>query len=148
MRIKIIEMGETKNGAPFKKCTLDEHIKGKDRFNIFKFHSRYEEVTEGAEFVENNFEFEGKFLGLIDPFKEPNNKAPSKKAEEIRVAQDHKEESIAFFNAINSAISLTVAYKDQLKNTSEMKMFIQEWRDWFLKEWSDNKDPTNKPPFK
>lgn len=66
--------------------------------------------------------------------------AQERKAEFIEKAQDRKNESIAYFNAINSAISLAKIMPDILENVpfpTEKDVFsaIFRYRDEFLKEW-------------
>lgn len=72
-------------------------------------------------------------------------KAQETKREHIKEAQDRKEESIAFFNAVNSSIAIVAAIYD-LKGTPEatVKASLTSWRDYFLKEHQNYKD---KPPF-
>lgn len=55
-------------------------------------------------------------------------------SESVKQSQMKKESSIAYFNAINSAIALMEARK--LTDDDEvLKDFIIYWRDWFLSEW-------------
>ena len=62
--------------------------------------------------------------------------AQERKAEYIEKAQDRKNESIAYFNAINSAIALMPILKDEFGfDETGAKSFIPKWRDWFLSEW-------------
>jgi len=143
-KITNVEQSTDKNGTPMRIVTFDG---GQKVWVSSKYDSQnYESVIEGSE---HPLHKEGNFwkIGAAGATSTTSGGFQSKKAGEIRVAQDHKEESIAYFNSVNSALALTVAYKDQLKNTSEMKMFIQEWRDFFLKEYKAHKDPTNEPPF-
>lgn len=76
-------------------------------------------------------------------------KLMDKKAENIAEAQERKNDSIAYFNAINSAIALA----EQMVTTphsDQMKEFIKIWRDWFLSEWNkyNSGDVTDKrTPF-
>ncbi len=63
-------------------------------------------------------------------------KAQERKEGMIKDAQERKEESIAFFNATNSAISLL--QNDPLFKESgdeEKQRSIVFWRDWFYGEW-------------
>jgi hypothetical protein len=60
------------------------------------------------------------------------------RGEIIRVAQDRKNESIAYFNATNAAIALVSSMQAKLMSTfnrSVLKHEIDYWRDWFLQEW-------------
>jgi hypothetical protein len=56
------------------------------------------------------------------------------KAKYIAKAQDKKEESIAFFNSVNSAVNL-LSKMDFYKNREDLKEEIVFWRDWFYEEW-------------
>jgi hypothetical protein len=64
----------------------------------------------------------------------------------IKEAQDRKEESIAYFNATNSAIAIVSQLYDLRGGVPEatVKATLQSWRDWFLKEHHNYKE---KPPF-
>jgi hypothetical protein len=75
------------------------------------------------------------------------NKLMDKKAENIEKAQDRKNDSIAYFNAINSAIALVKEFK--LVDAVDIKESISYWREWFLSEWHKYEaDPTKgKSPF-
>lgn len=79
--------------------------------------------------------------------------AQERKAEMIEKAQDRKSESIAYFNATNSAISILAALfaGKEFRQTSglseALKNDISLWRDWFLSEWEKYNDPTNEAPF-
>lgn len=69
--ISQIEIKQTAKGSDYKSVRLDSPVLGKDRFNVFKFHSRYADITEGKELKPNEFQFspDGKYLELIDPDK-------------------------------------------------------------------------------
>lgn len=85
--------------------------------------------------------------------------AQERKAEMIEKAQDRKNESIAYFNAVNSAIALLSSHKALISpsnpiasvaSDNEIHLFITKWRDWFLDEWKkyEAKDVTDKTiPF-
>lgn len=71
--------------------------------------------------------------------------AQERKAEMIEKAQDRKEDSIAYFNAINSSIALLPnIYELQGAPPSTIRAYLTDWRDWFLKEHQNYKE---KPPF-
>lgn len=75
-------------------------------------------------------------------------KAQERKAEFIKEAQERKNDSIAYFNALNSAIALVT--KLEFKSEGQTKVDIVYWRDWFLSEWKryDAGDITDKQsPF-
>lgn len=71
--------------------------------------------------------------------------AQERKAEMIEKAQERKEESIAFFNATNAAISLASRHPlyASVVNESELKIKIRALRDHFIKEYCD----FDMPPF-
>ena|SRR3990167_3930997 len=71
-------------------------------------------------------------------------KMMEKKAEYIEKAQERKNDSIAFFNATNSALTLYEIMNQEIPDGTGVKEFIREWRTWFLKEWENYND---KPPF-
>lgn len=59
------------------------------------------------------------------------------KAKNIEEAQERKAESIAFFNATNSAIALVSKYQLGEMTESEIRVKIVAWRDWFLTEFNN-----------
>ena len=66
--------------------------------------------------------------------------AQAVKAEYIREAQDRKEESIAFFNATNSALTIISGdIKSGLITVDTAQEKIRYWRDWFLAEYEKYK---------
>ena len=67
MTITNIEMATTSTGKPYKKVTLDQQVLGKDRFNIFSFHTRYEDVQVGRAFTPADFEQDGQYIKMKDP---------------------------------------------------------------------------------
>jgi len=69
--------------------------------------------------------------------------AQERKEVMIEKAQERKSESIAYFNAINSAIAL-YAVMNERGDAKASQEFIVEWRDWFLSEWEKY---NQKPPF-
>ncbi len=73
------------------------------------------------------------------------NKLMEKKAEYIQEAQERKNESIAYFNAVNSAINAMGKYPYGSMGDLEKgwKVHFIELRDWFLSEWQKyESDPT------
>lgn len=62
-----VEIKTTSNGKPYKSATLDSQVLGKDRFNIFGFHTRYEDVVEGRAFAVEEFQQDGQYIKLRDP---------------------------------------------------------------------------------
>ncbi len=100
--------------------------------NGYKNITLYPEKTEGF----NGFKKGGNNIS----------KLMDKKAENIEVAQNRKNESIAFFNATNSALSLLVALPTKPSSFEETQKFLISSRDWFLSEWQkyESSDITNK----
>jgi hypothetical protein len=166
MQIKIIS-SETKTsskGNAYKKVSLND---GRDLNNVavFPSFSQYEKVTAGSvvEGVVKEKEYNGsKSYSLEDGNlgKKPSgvgnmSKLMEKKAENIREAQERKEDSIAFFNATNSAVSIVlglIEIKSKQKGSlgedvSEypdpaiIRKSIVDYRNWFLREYDDFKNP-------
>lgn len=70
--------------------------------------------------------------------------------ESIKEAQERKNESIAFFNATNSAIEIVSKFNVNDLTEDEIKGHIVKWREFFLSEWEkyESKDYTDKhKPF-
>lgn len=66
------------------------------------------------------------------------NKMMETKAKNIEEAQKRKSESIAYFNSVNSAISLLAQAKTMMSSgldEDSAKKFIIQWRDWFISEY-------------
>lgn len=64
--------------------------------------------------------------------------AQERKAQMIEAAQDRKNESIAFFNATNSAIQLVSLYQAKAEyplTDAGIEGAIIRWRTFFLNEW-------------
>ena len=63
--------------------------------------------------------------------------AQERKAQYIEKAQERKNESVSYFNSLNSAIALLGKVHDSPVDTDDtsIKHFITRWRDWFLTEW-------------
>lgn len=147
-KIQNSEIIETKTGKVYKRALLENGTE----ISVWPDYSQYEKVEAGAE-VEGQIFTKGKYQNLVDANKTiPTYQKQTKvqqitqlqqnKAELIKQSQEKRDESIAYFNAINSAISLLEA-RESLKTMSEMEIqaAIRLWRDWFIKEFKD------KPPF-
>ena len=145
MKIKDIIINQTKTGKDYKQVILEDERK----LNVFQFHSLYESLVLGeelpAQLIKN-----GKYWELEDIKAEKKNnfksnqlaQAQTRKAEFIQQAQERRDESIAFFNSVNAAISLLEARGSLNKMTDlEIQTAIRLWRNWFLEEFK------NKPPF-
>ncbi len=78
-------------------------------------------------------------------FRRPAGPTREERKEDIKEAQERKEDSIAYFNAVNSAISI-VSHIYELKGTPEatVKAALSSWIEHFLKLHQDYKE---KPPF-
>ncbi len=75
--------------------------------------------------------------------------AQERKEAMILKAQDRKEESIAYFNALNSAISLVKGNfpMDTEEDIKALKDNVLYWRDFFFHEWSKFDPEKNTEPF-
>ena len=155
--IQNIEMKTTKNGAPFKSVKIDEVVLGKDRFNIFNYHTRYEDVVVGRSFESTDFEKDGDYIKMRDPdagIKKPAGgtrrggadpvqiaQAQEHKAENIKVAQDNKDYSIRLAGSMGHAVNVvTTFYKNDALEPDKVKSKIINWRNWFLDNWDLPKD--------
>jgi len=147
-KVTTIEISNDKTGAPMKVTMFDN---GDKVFVNSKWDSAiYDKVVEGAEF---ELVKEGNFNKI--KYDKPASfgggskveKLMDKKADNIKVAQERKNDAIAFFNATNSAISLRASDKTLLfDSTDHQKEYIVFWRNWFLEEWQkyDSQDYTDK----
>lgn len=146
-KVIAIELKADKNGVQQKITQFDG---GQKVWISAKYNADiYESITEGSE---HELHKEGDWwkMGAAGANSAPSGGYQSKRAGEIRVAQDHKEESIAWFNATNAAISLCGQIpqdKGGGEYRDEVKEVIRYWREWFLKEWENHKDPTNQDAF-
>ena len=137
-KVTTIEIKEDKTGSPMKITTFDN---GDKVFVNSKWDSTiYDTVVDGAEF---ELVKDGNFNKI--KYNKPQSnfggskveKLMDKKAENIKEAQVRKNDSIAYFNSLNSAL---VLLKDTFKpdaDPSEVKDFITYWRDYFLAEWQE-----------
>jgi hypothetical protein len=155
-----IEMKTTSTGKPYKSAKIDEQVMGKDRFNIFGFHTRYEDVVAGRSFEATDFEKDGEYIKLRDPdqgIKGRTSGAPRRgpdpvaiaqaqehKADLIRGAQDNKDLAIRLSGSMNHAVNVvTTFYKDDALEPDKVKTKIINWRNWFLDNWDLPKDDIN-----
>lgn len=151
--VKSIEMRTTSTNKPFKSVTLDEQVLGKDKFNVFQFHTRYNDVVEGRSFAPEEFEPDGQYIKLIDPDKglkrgfggnKPNSAqiavAQAQKAQDIKTAQDNTSYNVRVSSSMRDAVLLAIA---EGKPTPEN---IVKWRGWVWREW-ENVDKLSEPPF-
>jgi len=153
MRITSITMAETAKGAPYKQCSLDSEISGKDRFNVFQFHGRYADCSEGAEFNAEDFEFDGKYLNLIDANKKPSSgntsitKAQNIKREDIKDAQERKNDSIMISSTARDATLMVTHFLAPNTPEDVVKDKWKEWREFLIKQWDKPNDSTYSEPF-
>lgn len=150
-KVTSIEISNDKTGAPMKVTMFDN---GDKVFVNSKWDSAiYDKVVEGAEF---ELVKDGNFNKI--KYDKPASagfgggskveKLMDKKADNIKVAQERKNDAIAFFNATNSAIALVTtdpAYKN-VSDVVNIQESIKIWRNWFLEEWQkyDSQDYTDK----
>lgn len=139
--IQKIEFKTSGAGNKYARATID----GKE-VAIFDKFPNFENLKEG-DTVDGDLtkkDYNGKESWTLNPLYKPSTFQPKgggagvKAAQErkevmIEKAQERKSESIAYFNAINSAIALYNAHPE--KEMHNPKEFIIEYRDWFLAEW-------------
>lgn len=154
-------MKETKAGQPFKSCTLDGKVFGKDKFNLFQFHTRYADIVVGSNVEESDIVQDGQYIKLRDPdegIKGRGGKrgganpldiamAQQNKAEHIQAAQDNKDRAIRLAGSLSHAVAVVTAFNKEL-TPDQVKTKIISWRDWFLENWDIDKneiDPSEIP---
>lgn len=130
------------NGKEWIKATVTDEANKKDEVSIWPDFRSYKEIMPGIT-LEGVIRIKGKYKNLVDNINPPNfvkqvkgsgiQAAQERKAEMIKDAQERKNESVAYFNSLNSAIAL-LAHRPQ-ENADKTKEFIIYWRDWFLSEW-------------
>ena len=147
-----IEMKTTSTGKPYKSAKLDETVLGKDRFNVFSFHTRYEDVVTGRTFALEEFEKDGEYIKLRDPdagIKRGGARrggadpvaiaqAQEHKAANIKVAQDNKDYSIKVSSTARDATLILTAIMgmdDFVLTERDWKKMWVETRDWLLENW-------------
>ena len=87
MIIQNIEIKQTKTGKDYKSVLLDDDR----RFNVFSFHSKYEDISIGSEIAPTDLEKDGNYWGLKDLKKEFK---AEKKTEQINQVMQRKETAI------------------------------------------------------
>lgn len=150
----------TQTGKPFLKTTLkDERGDRVEDVIIWQDYPLFERLTPGAE-TTGTVETNERGFRSLKPMRytvelrqsspqdrvqsEPRRSASSAgdgdpRANAIRVAQARKNESIAYFNSVNSAIALVAGLRTKLvssTNRTALKSEIEYWRDWFLGQWN------------
>lgn len=147
--IKSIEIKYDKNNRPYKSATLDEQVMGKDRFNVFSHHHRYEDVVVGRDFAPEEFVQDGQYINLADPNKgiktaySPKKtfevaKTMETKRENILEAQGNKEYGIKIASTASSATAITV----ELMKADPLLDWHTTWtdvRNWLWNHWDIEK---------
>ena len=152
-------MKMTQSGKEYKKATLKDEQGGPVEVSVWADYQDYSLITPGTT-VEGVIRTtpDGKYKNLVKELQPPKfiqqsrgagmAKAQETKAKYIEQAQARKSDSIAYFNAINSAIALLdtkLASTGQLEGNPEaIQDFIRYWRDWFINEWEHNQNPSVK----
>lgn len=155
LKIEWIERTMTKTGKAKADATLvDEKGVSTDKVTIWGDFPDFEKLMPGQEIfgeinVKQNGAYTNKTLyaGRTDTINNPKapawatggNKGGIKAAQErkevmIEKAQARKNDSIAYFNANNSAISVLGKYEYSMDLSGYRDQLVQ-WRDWFLSEW-------------
>lgn len=161
MQITNIEMKTTSTGKPYKSATMDGEVFGKDKFNVFSFHTRYDDVVVGRSFAPEEFEQDGQYIKLSDPDKGVKKGLGGRatfnagviieqKNSNIRAAQDRKDESIKISSTARDAtlilsVLLPSMNRDEVFNHDSWKQKWLEIRQWLLDNF--DKEPTQEPPF-
>lgn len=157
--VTFVESATTSTGKPYKKVTLDSEILGKNKFNVFNFHTRYADVVVGRSFDVSEFEKDGQYIKLSDPdagIKRPFARkgadpvaiamAQQNKADNIEKAQDNKDKAIRLSGSMNHAVTVVTAFNKDL-TAEQTKKKVIEWRNWFLENWDvkGDLDPSEIP---
>ena len=159
MKVKHIEMATTSTGKPYKKVTLDGQVMGKDRFNIFSFHTRYHDVVEGLELAPTEFEPDGQYVKLVDPDKGIKTasggsqrksfnatQAVAMKQEGIKNSMEHKDHSIKTSSTFRDATMLTVAWAGGREvEADQLRGKWIEFRAWLWGQYDHAPDGLESP---
>lgn len=155
MKITQIEKKRTTTGKDKADVVLD----GATKATIWGDFPKYADLAIGME-VEGELipSKDPKYAPTLSPLKKTTQWGMSKpyakggvsqaeRDKSIEKAQDRKAESIAYFNSVNSAISIVgklMEYdKEKEWGGEDVKFGIKEWRDWFINEY----DTWNNQPF-
>ncbi len=141
-----IEIKKDKNNNDYKSATLDEVIHGKNRFNVFLKHTRYNDVLVGANFAPTDFVQDGQYINLADPDKgakkgytrgvDPVQVAVAQERTRgnVREAQDNKEYGIKVSSTFSSATAITVELMKEDKltewHTLHQQVRAKLWEMW------------------
>lgn len=143
--VTAVEQKLTSTNKPYKRVTLAD---GRN-VSVWVDHPAYNEVGIGYEIPDNLLYQKGQYWNLSNPAHKARagatTRANNQRSEQIKEAQDRKEQSIAFFNATNSAITL-VSAKGMNDDDAQIKDDIRHWRDWFLTEHDNYKGHKERYP--
>ena len=144
-----IEQKTTSTGKPYKACTLED---GRQT-NVWSDHPLFNEVAIGGTIADNLLYQKGQYWNVSNPARSAQRgattRANNQRSEQIKEAQDRKEQSITFFNATNAAMTAVTSFrKGDFGDMSEndIKTAIREWRDWFIKEHENYKNHKERYP--
>jgi len=73
-------------------------------------------------------------------------KAQEHKAENIRAAQDNKDQAIRLSGAMNHAVNIVTTFSKDL-TPDEIKNKVLNWRNWFLDNWDLPEADASEIPF-
>lgn len=113
----------------FSNLRAGSHVSGQIKSNAKGYKSLYPELTKG--FTSGTYK-----TPTMPPRTSGVVSAAKITSESVKVAQERKNESIAYFNSLNSAIALVTKWDTfQTRDADELKESIRIWRDFFLEEW-------------
>lgn len=156
-KVQTLEKKSTSKGAIIEATLIDFNGIEVSKVAIFSDFPNFSSITFGTEVigdikVKQNGQYENKYLvpertnGWGGGKRAPSvnmGKIMEQKAENIKEAQERKNDSISFFNATNSAIAIVVK-EASLDFPEDVQKKIVFWRDWFLSEWHKYEADPNK----
>lgn len=161
MKVARIETKTASTGNQYKTVYLDEQVNGKDRFNLFNNHTRFNDIVEGMELAATDLSIDQKgYLNLADPDAGIKGRSGgsrtaqmervmNQKNEMIGHAQDKKEEAIKLASSIRMAVDIVTAHSPALfqgvPTEEDIKREIEKWRSYFYTTWDEITDDC--PPF-
>lgn len=135
--ITSIEEKTTSTNKPYRACTLGDGRK----VNVWSDHPLYAEVSIGGDIPDSLLYQKGQYWNISNPAQRAQKgaatRANNQRSEQIKEAQDRKEQSITFFNATNAAMQAVTSFgKADFgdKSIVDIRKEIRDWRDWFIKE--------------
>lgn len=154
-KIDWLEVKTTSTGKYVKKCVLlDESGVKINDVSIWGDFPNWDELRPGSE-VKGEIKTNDKGYKSLYPEKVTTSRAPSgvkaaqeRKAVMIEEAQNRKNDSIAYFNSLNSAITFVDKFRSEfeIQNSEDAFEIVLTYRDKFLDEWQSYsaKDITDK----